>query len=113
MSHIDDLAKSLSALPHDDRIALINKIAEGLGSPAGLHAAASPPTSLRMRKLNASMANNDVCLRNTVAELRRLNVKFTPEDGVDIASLQAATAKWSPEERIRIKSGLANVGLMD
>ena len=113
-NYIDGLVQSLAALTHDDRVSLVEKLISGLG-PTSLNAASnSPQTSVRLRKLHAAMdGGNSVALRNATSELKRLGVKYSAEDGVDITSLQAATAKWSPEERIRIKSGLANVGLMD
>lgn len=111
--HIDGLAKSLGALTRDDRIRLVEKLASDLGPVEGLHAAAGRPQSARLVKLSAALDANSPALRNATAELKQLGVSYSGETGVDIASLSAATAKWSPEERIRIKSGLANVGLLD
>ena len=112
MSHIDNLAESLGALSRDDRIALVEKLSADLGP--NLNAASDKPqTSARLRKLSAAMDVNSIALRHATAELKRLGVKYSGEEGVDMPSLMAATAKWSPEERIRIKSGLAQVGLLD
>ena len=111
MSNVDTLAKSLSALSRDDRIALVEKLSAGLGP--NLNAASDPQTSVRMRKLSAAMDVNSVALKNATAELKRLRVPYSGETGVDVGALQAAMSTWSPEKRIELKAKLAAVGLMD
>jgi hypothetical protein len=84
-------------------------------SNGGTVSAAS--TSERLQRLHA--AANDAGggrateLRNATLELRRLGVPFDEENGVNVEKLAAATARWSPTERIRIKSQLYRVGLLD
>ena len=105
---LENIVKSVSALSAEDRQQLADAIRAGSDSSHN-----SQTSSVRLRRLNAAMDTNSVALRNATAELKRLGVAYSGELGVDLPSLMAATAKWSPEERIRIKSGLANVGLLD
>jgi hypothetical protein len=84
-------------------------------APAAVSAASTP--SPRLQRLHA--AANDtgsglaVELKHTTMELRRLNVPFSEQEGASVDRLSAATASWSPQERIRIKAMLHRVGLLD
>ena len=91
--------------------------AEGLLDNPGNGHGVSASTSERLRRLHAAANDSggglSVELRNATMELRRLDVPFSEEDGADKDRLAAATARWSPTERIRIKSQLHRVGLLD
>ena len=107
--HISRLAESLGALPHDDRVKLVEQLVADLGP---VQAAASPQ-SARLARLSAAMDFDFVGLKNATAELRRLGVPYDADNGVDVQKLSSAISAWSSEQRIRIKSGLASVGLLD
>ena len=98
--HVDELAKSLSALSRDDQIALVEKLAASLG-PIDLHASARSPQSARLARLSAAMDFDSVGLKNATAELRRLGVPYDADNGVDVQKLSSAISAWSPEARIQ------------
>jgi hypothetical protein len=62
---------------------------------------------------NDSGSGLAVELNHAMKELRRLGVPFNEEAGANEDKLAAATARWNPTERIRIKSQLYRVGLLD
>jgi hypothetical protein len=82
-----------------------------------VHAAASSPRLERLKRLHAASVDPggalSVELRNATLELKRLNIPFDEENGVNIEKLNAATASWNPTQRIRIKEQLHRVGLAD
>jgi hypothetical protein len=81
--------------------------------PSAINAAASARLARLHAAANDAGGGLSVELRNATMELRRLAVPFSEERGVNVEKLAGATARWSPTERIRIKSQLHRVGLLD
>jgi hypothetical protein len=83
-------------------------------APPAVNAASGQ--SRRLQRLHAAANDSNslaIELKHTTMELDRLRIPYSEEAGVNLDKLEAATAQWPVQERIRIKTRLHRVGLLD
>jgi hypothetical protein len=113
---ISYIASQLALRP-GQRQQLFDFLRPYMTAPTAPVSAATSTPSARLQRLHAAANDSgsglSVELKHATMELRRLGVPFDEETGVNLDKLAAATARWSPTDRIRIKSQLHRVGLLD